>query len=75
MRAIQVYVVRHGETEENRLGIIQGHIDTPLNQNGRDQAQRLSEELKSQEFTWAYSSDLSRAAEVSGNIKHIAISK
>ncbi|KAH7343272.1 hypothetical protein B0J17DRAFT_641683 [Rhizoctonia solani] len=30
-----VYVIRHGETNENRLGIIQGQMDTQLNDAGR----------------------------------------
>lgn len=37
-----IYIVRHGETEFNRLGIVQGgSIDAPLNDYGKLQAQAL----------------------------------
>jgi broad specificity phosphatase PhoE len=28
----RVYIVRHGETTSNKEGIIQGHLDTALNE-------------------------------------------
>ena len=31
-----IYVIRHGETELNKSGVIQGATDEPLNQSGRD---------------------------------------
>ena len=53
-----------GETEENRLGIIQGQEDTVLNEVGRQQARLASEKLSCEIFTSIYSSDLMRAKEV-----------
>jgi broad specificity phosphatase PhoE len=35
-----IYLVRHGETEWNRAGRVQGHLDSPLTSLGRDQARR-----------------------------------
>ena len=29
-----IYIIRHGETNENRQGIIQGQMDTQLNDAG-----------------------------------------
>ncbi|KAG8715722.1 hypothetical protein FRC08_010227 [Ceratobasidium sp. 394] len=58
-----VYIVRHGETNENRLGIIQGQMDTQLNQAGREQAAATGVALKKVNFIAAYSSDSSRAAD------------
>jgi len=48
-------LVRHGETDWNADGRLQGHTDRPLSEFGRLQAQRLAEELEA--------SDLSRARE------------
>lgn len=57
------YIVRHGETAHNVLKIIQGHIDTPLNEEGEAQAVVLARFLRGKEikFSKAYSSDLVRA--------------
>jgi broad specificity phosphatase PhoE len=35
-----IYLVRHGETEWNREGRVQGHLDSPLTARGREQARR-----------------------------------
>jgi broad specificity phosphatase PhoE len=37
-----VYFVRHGETEWNRLGLIQGWTDIPLNETGHAQAKSIA---------------------------------
>ena len=37
-----IYFVRHGETEWNRLGIIQGWTDIPLNETGHGQAKSVA---------------------------------
>jgi hypothetical protein len=44
--SVRIYLCRHGETENNRLGVVQGaRIDPPINTRGRAQAQRLGEAL------------------------------
>ncbi|CAE6513350.1 unnamed protein product [Rhizoctonia solani] len=58
-----VYIIRHGETNENRLGIIQGHMDTQLNDAGRTQAETTGRSLRDVNFVKAYSSDSTRAAD------------
>ena len=35
-----LYLVRHGETDWNRAGRVQGHLDSPLTLLGREQARR-----------------------------------
>ena len=60
----RVYLVRHGETDANRQGIIQGQMDTPLNNRGMHQAKIVGEALRSIPFDIAYSSDLTRASKV-----------
>lgn len=62
---LRVYLVRHGETQANRDGIIQGQQDTRLNALGEEQARLVGEALKGEEFGCAFSSDLSRARMVS----------
>jgi broad specificity phosphatase PhoE len=56
-------LVRHGETDWNAEGRLQGHTDRPLSDYGRRQAQRLAEELDGEELDAIYSSDLARARE------------
>jgi len=35
-----IYIIRHGETDLNRLGIVQGRgMDTSLNEKGLEQAE------------------------------------
>ena len=61
MEATNIYVVRHGETEWNIQGRLQGHLDSLLTPRGQQQAQALAERLARISFTALYSSDLGRA--------------
>lgn len=62
MSQIHVFIARHGETEFNRKGMLQGRgIDAPLNDTGRSQAQRLADYLINYEPTSIISSSLTRA--------------
>lgn len=58
------HIVRHGETDENRLGIMQGQLDTRLNQAGINQARMTAIALENIAFQEAYTSDLCRATKV-----------
>lgn len=58
---VELWLVRHGETDWNRAGRIQGWQDIPLNSTGVDQATRLAEALHSVTFHRIVSSDLLRA--------------
>jgi probable phosphoglycerate mutase len=60
----RIYLIRHGETDENRNGVIQGQLDTALNEDGIEQARLVGNALQSVLFDRAYSSDLRRASDV-----------
>jgi broad specificity phosphatase PhoE len=59
----ELLLVRHGETDWNAAGRLQGHTDRPLSDYGRAQARRLAEELTGEQFDAIYASDLARARE------------
>jgi broad specificity phosphatase PhoE len=56
-------LVRHGETDWNASGRLQGHTDRPLNDYGRRQARELADRLGDDGIAAIYASDLSRAKE------------
>lgn len=56
-----LYLIRHGETEWNTLGKIQGSSDTPLNKKGEEEALFLARFLWNLPVTRIISSDLARA--------------
>ncbi len=56
-------VVRHGETDWNLAGILQGWLDVPINDHGRQQARELATAFAGQAFDQVYSSPLIRALE------------
>ncbi|MEE8465031.1 MAG: histidine phosphatase family protein [Dehalococcoidia bacterium] len=56
-------IVRHGETNWNAEGRIQGHTDIGLSETGAEQARLLAVRLASIAIDAAYSSDLKRASE------------
>lgn len=53
-------IVRHGETEWNAEGRVQGQLDIPLSPNGLAQAQCVAAALPEGRFSALYSSDLER---------------
>ena len=68
-QVLKIFLVRHGETEWNRLGRFQGINNQPLNERGRSQAQALAEALRLENFTALYASPLPRALETARFIK------
>ncbi|WP_263786490.1 histidine phosphatase family protein [Salinibacter grassmerensis] len=59
-----LYLVRHGETEYNRRGIMQGGgIDSTLNATGREQARALARRFASADVDALYASTLRRATQ------------
>jgi len=60
----RILLIRHGETEWNREGRIQGyHADSPLTATGREQARAVAERLAREDIDTLYSSDAGRTRE------------
>ncbi|HEY8886079.1 MAG TPA: histidine phosphatase family protein [Candidatus Microsaccharimonas sp.] len=57
---MRLYIVRHGETDANAQGIVQGWLDTELNKKGLAQAVDTASDF-SKPVDAIYSSDLKRA--------------
>jgi broad specificity phosphatase PhoE len=55
------YIVRHGETENNRAKRLSGWIDTPLTDAGLQPTEKVIEKLANVSIDEVYSSDLGRA--------------
>lgn len=64
----EVYLVRHGETEGNRIEVFRGRLNIPLNECGFSQAKAVSYELKEKKIAGIYSSPLLRAMQTSDAI-------
>lgn len=58
---MRLFLVRHGETESNRLGLALGRDDVPLNERGLWQAERLARALAGEPLAAVYASPLRRA--------------
>jgi broad specificity phosphatase PhoE len=59
----EIVLVRHGETESNRLGLFRGRLDLPLNENGRRQARALARALGADPLAAVFTSPLVRAVD------------
>lgn len=56
-----IYIIRHGQTEYNKKGIIQGSgIDSDLNETGRQQAEQFYKAYHHIPFDQIYTSELKR---------------
>lgn len=56
-----IYIFRHGETDWNNLGKLQGQTDIELNEKGILQAKNISKYIKNIEFNKIFTSPLKRA--------------
>lgn len=63
MNTAPICIVRHGETDWNKRGVLQGWLDVPINDLGRRQAHALAESLVGAGLTAVWTSPLVRARE------------
>ncbi|MGO3151740.1 MAG: histidine phosphatase family protein [Galactobacter sp.] len=63
-----IFFVRHGQTDWNKAGKLQGQVDIPLNETGKAQAQTAAEQLDGRGITRVVTSTLGRAMETGGII-------
>ena len=68
---MNLVLVRHGETEWNKLGKFQGHWDTSLNSRGIAQAQETAQEVVAWKHSTVYSSPLHRTMQVAEEISRL----
>ncbi len=66
---MKIYLTRHGETEWNLEGRLQGSLDAKLTHKGIEEATMLGKRLKDVEFDMIFSSPLSRALDTATIIK------
>lgn len=66
---MKIYITRHGETEWNRMGRMQGWENSGLTEKGIRNAERLGESLKNEDIGCIYCSPLGRAVETAGYIR------
>ncbi|MFZ1947384.1 MAG: histidine phosphatase family protein [bacterium] len=59
----RIHLVRHGETEFNRLGIFRGRFEVDLNDRGRRQAGEIAAALKGEGIQRLYAGPLRRTRE------------
>jgi probable phosphoglycerate mutase len=63
MNSALICLARHGETDWNKRGILQGWTDVPINELGRYQAHEMAQVYAHEEFDAVWSSPLLRACE------------
>lgn len=65
---MKLYLIRHGQTDWNKKGIIQGRTDIALNETGRQQAVETRKQLQPLSFDCIYCSPLTRTKETAAII-------
>lgn len=68
---MKIYLIRHGETDWNLEGRLQGREDIPLNEKGREQAAFSGRALRDSNIRLVLTSPLSRARETAEIIAEI----
>ena len=73
---MKLFIIRHGQTDWNKKGIIQGRTDIPLNEEGKKQALETKEKLNAIPLDCIFCSPLTRTkqtAEIINQERHLPI--
>ncbi len=65
---MNIFFIRHGETDWNKEHLFQGKSNIPLNSNGIKQAENLANSLKNEKIDIIFSSPLDRALQTANII-------
>ena len=66
---MRLYITRHGQTQWNTEGRLQGWMNSPLTPKGLERAERLRDAIRDIDFDIIYSSDQYRAVKTAEIIK------
>jgi len=66
---MNIYILRHGQTDYNIEGKFQGQVDIKMNKNGEEQTDKAASELKKTHFDVVFCSPLSRTRDTAKKIK------
>ncbi|EGR28759.1 hypothetical protein IMG5_169560 [Ichthyophthirius multifiliis] len=68
---IELWLIRHGQTEDNITQTLAGHTPGKLTELGIKQAMITGEFLKNEKFDYSYVSDLGRTKETYETIQRV----
>jgi len=68
---MEIYVVRHGQTEYNVKNIFQGHVNVPLNEVGIQQAKETANKFVGKKIDKILVSPLERAIQTASYISQV----
>lgn len=69
---MMIYIVRHAQTEANKMGVIQGQTDSALTETGRQQIKESAEYFRGIDVSAIYASPLGRTMQSAGFIADAA---
>lgn len=68
---MKIWITRHGQTNLNKQGLMQGRTDEPLNETGIQQAKEARAKIRNVRFDAVYASPLDRAIETASIIGNV----